>query len=163
MLIGVCGLPGSGKSYFASRLAKQLEATYLSSDALRKELVSEPRYSYNEKERVYENLLAQASTHLRDGGTVVLDATFHTAARRHRVTQLGAESGATLRWIEVFATKPVLRTRLAADRPDSDADYAVYEKIRQESEPMTEEHIGLESTQSNLTEMLDQALGYLRT
>ena len=163
MLIVVYGLPGSGKSYFASRLAKYFGATYLSSDALRRELVSEPGYSREEKKRVYEDLLARASAALRGGNTVVLDATFHTAARRQKVMQLAGESGAALHWIEVFAAEPVLRVRLAMDRPDSDADYAVHEKIKQEFEPMNEQHLRLESTQSNLAEMLDKALGYLGT
>lgn len=161
MLVVVYGLPGSGKSYFASRLAERLEATCLSSDALRKELVDEPRYSAEEKERVYENLFAKASAALHGGGSVVLDATFHTAARRQRVIQLADESGAALHWIEVFAAEPVLRARLAMDRPDSDADYVVHEKIKREFEPVTEPHLRLESTQSNLAQMLDGALGYL--
>lgn len=161
MLIVVCGLPGSGKSYFASHLAQRLGAAYLSSDALRGELIREPRYSRAEKERVYKALMAKASDNLRAGKTVVLDATFHAAARRQKVTQFAAESGHAPHWIEVFAAEPILRARLAKERSDSDADYAVHEKIKQEFDPLTEHHLRLESTQSNLAEMLEKALRYV--
>jgi predicted kinase len=161
MLVVVYGLPGSGKRYFASRLAKRLGATCLSSDALRKKLIEEPRYSREEKARVYARLLVQADENLRTGQTVVLDATFHTASRRRQVTQLVAGRDVALRWIEVFAAEPILRARLARDRPDSDADYAVYEKLKRGFEPMTGEHLRLESTQTNLAEMLECALEYL--
>lgn len=161
MLIIVSGLPGSGKSYFASRLARHLGATYLSSDALRKDLINEPLYSLEEKERVYVNLMTKASEALRAGRSVVLDATFHTTARRQNVAQLGAESGVSPHWIEVFAAEPIIRARLAKKRPDSDADTAVYEKIMRESEPLSEDHLRLESTQSNLADMIEKALRYL--
>ncbi|MCA9531473.1 MAG: ATP-binding protein [Myxococcales bacterium] len=163
MLIVVFGLPGSGKSYFASRLAARLGAAYLSSDALRRELAHKPGYSSAEKARVYEQLLAEASTYLRAERSVVLDATFHRAARRQAVTELATATGAELRWIEIVAPEPTLRERLAKARPDSDADYAVYEKLKQEFEPLAEPHLRLTSTDHNLADMLDKGLKHIET
>jgi predicted kinase len=162
MLVVVFGLPGSGKSYFASRLAKRLGAVYLGSDAMRRGVVGKPHYSPDEKQRVYDAVAARASEDLRDGRSVVLDATFHTAVRRRRIAELAAGADTQLRWIEVHAADPVIRERLARKRPDSDADYAVHEAIRREFEPMSGDHLRLESTQHNLDVMLEQALEYLR-
>lgn len=162
MLVAVFGLPGSGKSYFASRLADRIGAAYLGSDALRRKLVQDPGYAPEEKERVYADLIARASSGLRAGRTVVLDATFHTAARRRKVARLATASGVPVRWIEVFAADPVVRRRLAGERQDSDADYAVHEKIRREFEPMQEPHLRIESTQANVAQMLERALAYVR-
>ena len=53
MVIIVCGLPGSGKSYFAERLAKKIDADYVNSDRLRKELFPSRTYSDREKATVY--------------------------------------------------------------------------------------------------------------
>ena len=44
-LIAVSGLPGTGKSYFCSKLAERLPFVILESDALRKVLCSPPSYS----------------------------------------------------------------------------------------------------------------------
>ena len=38
MLIAVMGLPGSGKSYFAHKLAGKLKAIYIGSDQVREKL-----------------------------------------------------------------------------------------------------------------------------
>ena len=57
MVVIVFGLPGSGKSYFASRLAKKLEADYISSDQVRKKLFTRPDYSEEGKKQVYKKLV----------------------------------------------------------------------------------------------------------
>ena len=57
MVILVLGLPGSGKSYFAGRLAQKINAEYLNSDQIRKEMFQGRTYSDSEKAKVYEALL----------------------------------------------------------------------------------------------------------
>ena len=52
MIVIVMGLPGSGKSYFASRLAAAIHATYISSDKVRKILIARRTYLEKEKELV---------------------------------------------------------------------------------------------------------------
>ena len=44
---------------------------------------------------------------------------------------------------EVRAGEETIRRRLATPRPDSEADFAVYEKIREQYEPWAEPHIVL--------------------
>jgi predicted kinase len=45
MTVIVFGLPGSGKSYFATRLAELLNASYISSDQLRMQLYAKRTYT----------------------------------------------------------------------------------------------------------------------
>lgn len=161
MLIAVFGLPGSGKSYFASHLAEHIDAVYLSSDKLRKEMLTDIRYSPEEKEKVYQKLLEKAEEYLRQKQAVVIDATFHQATRRKELTALAARVLLPLFWIEVFADEKLIQERVSGKRKNSDADFAVYRKIKAAFEPFKEKHLRLESTNHNLQEMLEKALEYL--
>src|SRR5690606_4566530 len=131
---------------FASHLAKRLNATYLSSDELRKRQLSNPGYTTREKADIYSLLIKKASEALDSGKPVVMDATFHKAVRRENAETLAAEKSQPLYWIEVFADEDIIRERVSHKRENSDADYAVYRKIKAEAEPMEREHLRLKST-----------------
>ena len=77
MVILVLGLPGSGKSYFAERLAQKIRAEYFNSDQIRKEMFADRTYSDLEKARVYEALLKKMQEAIDKEKDVVLDATFY--------------------------------------------------------------------------------------
>ncbi|PKH45117.1 kinase, partial [Dehalococcoides mccartyi] len=53
-LLILVGLPGTGKSTFAGRFAKQIPVVILESDALRKTLINQPVYSDSEHTRVFK-------------------------------------------------------------------------------------------------------------
>ena len=59
MIVIVFGLPGSGKSYFATRLVKKLKARYVSSDIIRKDFTFKSKYSYSAKWRMYMKMLEE--------------------------------------------------------------------------------------------------------
>ncbi len=162
MLIAVFGLPGSGKSYFASHLSRKVNALYLSSDVLRKQLLSDPNYSPAEKERIYENLFSKASLAIENDHKVVLDATFHSEERRAELGRMCTRLKASLYWIEVVADEELIRKRVSRKRKNSDADFSVYQKIKAWFEPLKEDHLVLKSTNNNLEEMLAKALSYLQ-
>lgn len=64
MIVIVFGLPGSGKSYFATRLSEKLRAEYVSSDRVRNTMYAYKTYSEKEKPEVYEDMLAMMKTAL---------------------------------------------------------------------------------------------------
>lgn len=158
MIVAVIGLPGSGKSYFAERLARAIHGIYINSDRLRKELFAKPEYTPEEKVRVYQVMLQKMREALEQGRNAVLDATFHLKQSRDLIA---AEAGAKVHFIEIRAHEAVISKRLKKIRPWSDADFAVYQLIKKEWEPMAEEHLILESTEDNIEFMLKQALQYL--
>ena len=43
LLVAMCGLPGTGKSYFAAKLTERLPFLILETDRLRKVLVERPK------------------------------------------------------------------------------------------------------------------------
>ena len=159
MIVFVVGLPGSGKSFFAHHLANSMNAEYISSDRLRKKMFPVRSYSQEEKQKVYDEMLRQ-TMQLANKKDLVLDATFYKAALREKFLQ-AAEKVADVFFIEVWAEGSLIKERLQRTREDSEGDLQVYEKIKKEWEPLTEEHLMLQSTNNNIEEMLGKALRYL--
>ncbi len=78
--IWITGLPGSGKSVVAEALhrflaQKGIQAQVLASDALRKILTPEPKYSLDERNRVYATLVYVAKLLAQNDVNVIIDAT----------------------------------------------------------------------------------------
>ncbi len=159
MIVIVLGLPGSGKSYFAERLAKQLDAEYLNSDRLRRELLSKRTYSDQEKAKVYAVMLEKMEEALQQKKSLVLDATFHKNESREPFLEKGKGK---IFVIEVQADEAIIKERIQKNRPFSEADFEVYEFIKQEWKPLEVPHLVLESTNENIEAMLQQALEYFK-
>jgi len=158
MVIIVFGLPGSGKSYFASRLAKKFKAWYVNSDGLRKELMPEPSYSTREKVSVYKAMLDMMTIAIGESQDIVLDATFYKKDIRNMFIDQAGDQGEEITFIEVIADEKLIRNRLSQKREDSDADFSVYQKINQEFEPLLIPHLVLESKSQNIEQMVKRAL-----
>ncbi|QEC69187.1 ATP-binding protein [Panacibacter ginsenosidivorans] len=159
MIIMVFGLPGSGKSYFASRVAEMIHGDYLNSDKLRKQMFGIRTYSIKEKLSVYNEMLAQMQKAIKQNKNVVLDATFYTNDIRKKF--IDEVKNKDLVFIEVTAEEPLIRERLKRPRGDSEADFEVYKKINQEWEPLHENHLILTSTDDNIKDMLEKTADYL--
>jgi hypothetical protein len=158
MVVLVLGFPGSGKSYFATRLAKVLDADYLNSDRLRKKLFSERFYSKSEKAKIYEVLLKKMQEAIDEEKNLVLDATFHKNQTRKPFITLGK---GLISFIEVYANEDVIKERLKKHRPYSDADFSVYQLIKKQWKPLQQPHLTLQSTNDNIESMLQKAIQYL--
>ena len=163
MVIIVFGLPGSGKSYFASRLARQLEAAYVSSDELRMKLIPRRTYTDDEKRMVYDQMVQAMSDALFDKKTVVLDATFYKKAIRARFDQAADEFNEKIIYIEVTAPENIIEERLKLPRTYSEADIEVYKKLKETAEPLSQPHLVLVSTNDNISPMLHDAIQYIET
>ena len=159
MIVIVLGLPGSGKSYFAEKLAKILHADYVNSDRVRKELFPNRTYSDKEKAVVYDAMLKRMKDSLAQERDLVLDATFHKKSTRELFTKNTKE---IIRYIEVWADDTIVKDRLKKIRSYSEADYQVHLLIKQEWEPLEEDHFRLQSTNDNIEDMLLRAMKYLK-
>ncbi|HZJ61705.1 MAG TPA: AAA family ATPase [Chitinophagaceae bacterium] len=161
MIVIVLGLPGSGKSYFASRLAEVIQADYINSDQVRKEMFSKRMYSEQEKGAVYNAMLEKMKSVVQLNKDLVIDATFHREdSRQLFIRQLRGK--AKFFFIEITANPDLIRRRLKKERPFSEADFDVYELTRHQWQPLSEPHLSLESTDENIDYMLDRAVNYLR-
>lgn len=161
MVIIIFGLPGSGKSYFASRFAKVINAAYINSDKVRKETFEKSVYSDLQKKAVYDKMLEQMKLSVKQNKNVVLDATFHKENTRKTFAEEMKDKGG-ISFIEIQADENTIRERLKRPRPYSDADFEVYKIISQQNEPLNEPHLILKST-DNINEMIQTATDYLKT
>ena len=142
-LIITHGVSGTGKSYFAARLAEQLGAIQLRSDIERKRLhgytagadtqsgIKAGIYSADASERTYEQLAVLARTVIAAGFPVIIDATFLQFARRERFRQLTVALSVPFVLLHFEADRDTLyariRSRQAAGEDPSEAGVEVLE------------------------------------
>lgn len=162
MIIIVFGLPGSGKSYFATKLAIKLEAKYISSDVLRKQVFAVRKYTVEEKKQVYGIMMKEMKNAIWQNEKLVLDATFYTNSIRKKFNEVAEEFKAKIIFIEVQADQKIVLERLGGSREHSEADYSVHLQIKEVFETMEADHLIIESTQDNIKEMMDLALNYIQ-
>ncbi|HSJ67422.1 MAG TPA: ATP-binding protein [Anditalea sp.] len=160
MIIIVSGLPGSGKSYFAKKLSEHLSAQYLSSDKVRKDLRG-ANYNTEDKLQVYEHMAHLAAIVISKKQDLVLDATFYLKSVRGLFYKLAHKHQIPCLLIYITADDDIIKERVSKPRSDSDADYGVYLKIREEFEPISRPHLVLKSTNYNISIMVDKAVQYI--
>lgn len=159
-IILVTGLPGSGKSYFARRLAGRLGAEHINSDAVRKVMGAAGKYSFEDKLLVYTQMAKMAERCLNEHKRVVVDATFYHPAMRNMFLSLAERHAVDIYFIQITAKETLIEERLRKPREDSEADFQVYKSIRDQLQQMTNPHLKLESTNDNIESMLDEAIAY---
>ena len=146
------GLSGSGKSSLAVRLSELLMAVRISSDVERKRLfglfhgISKPplqgqMYTEEANKATYERLLDLTRTIIKDGYSVVIDATFLKAKDRSKFYQAFDKKNLPLIVIDLQVDENELRRRVHKRTEEkgnvSDADTNVLEKQLHSPEPIT--------------------------
>lgn len=136
LLVQLSGLPGSGKSTFARRLARQAVITHLETDSIRRELFPVRTYSYREHQAVFQMFLARAREALEQGSNVLLDATHLSEGARRPAALLAEELGAGLAVVQFRPPSAEIerRLQLRAEGHDphdlSEADQRVYRMLQ---------------------------------
>ncbi|MDF1740887.1 MAG: AAA family ATPase [Verrucomicrobiales bacterium] len=144
-----CGLPASGKSSIAKALANASGGTWpvFSSDQIRKELAGIPStdplpesfYSPEFSRRTYDEMRSRATGAADKSRIVILDANFRGREERALAREAAEAAGARLVIFRVDTDEETVIARLdrRAINPDaeSDADEAVYQKLKSACEP----------------------------
>ncbi|MDN3670532.1 ATP-binding protein [Echinicola jeungdonensis] len=161
MMIIVAGLPGSGKSFFAVRLADRVGAQYINSDKVRNALKKRGQYSLSDKFKVYREMVQLAEEGLQKKLPIVVDATFYLRSIRDMFYDLAGKWGVPVFLIEIIAKENLIQKRLRQDRKDSQADFLVYQKVKEAFELIGRPHLILKSTDDNIEQLLEDALQYV--
>ena len=146
VMVVVSGLPGSGKSYFSRRLVEQVPLLVLESDVLRKVLFPSPSYTSTESTRLFSSCHSLIRDLLKDGVSILLDATNLVEGHRERLYNIADQLGVKLLLVYLKAPPGVVRERLKGralglDAEDSSgADWQVYEKLSVAVEPIKRNH-----------------------
>ena len=160
MMVVVCGPSGTGKSTLAFELARHTGFVHLSSDRIRKELAGLPPgqrrpepfgggiYSDEFTARTYEELMKRATDLLKEGRSVVVDATFGKRTRLLEAKKAAQRMRALFRVVECTALNSTIRERLSkrGATPEgviSDADWEIYLKQKALFEEIKEPHTEL--------------------
>jgi predicted kinase len=159
VLVLTVGLPASGKSTFARRLARDTGATILESDSLRSALFPTPSHSATESKRLFEAIYAAAGLLLRRGISVIVDATNLRESGRQAAYASAEEAGAQVLVLHFIAPEPVIAGRLerrtCGDDPDdrSSATMAVYRSMSETEEPISRDHWTIDTSDDAATEV----------
>ena len=137
----MCGLSGSGKSYWAEQLLPQLPGVRLRSDVLRKTQhgldplqssgsgVGEGLYRPQSSAQVYDTLAQHALALLELGENVIVDAACLHRAQRQLFYEAARSIGANVDLLFCTAEQALLRERIrkrqSAHKDPSEADLAV--------------------------------------
>ncbi len=159
----VCGLPGTGKSTFALALARSIGAVHLNTDRIRHALGRQGQYSLALKSAIYDSMLLHTREELLAGKDVVLDGTFYKAELRKTFSQLATELQVPMHWIEIVASDSTVKERVGKSRPYTEADYGVYQKVKSEFDPLTTDHLTLDSDILNLDDMVRSAKYFMHS
>lgn len=160
MIIVVCGLPGTGKTFFATSLAKRLNAVYIGSDEIRFSILQNRTYSLQEKQTIYNHMISRLRMAIEKKRVVVLDGTFYK--ERLRLEFAKATEPKHVVFIEIIADDNVARSRVRSKRDHSEADEKVYDLIKSEWEPLGGDHLVLDSTSQNVNTMVEKTRKYIQ-
>ena len=147
MLVIICGLPGVGKTTFAKKLSPLINAIVLSTDKIRKELITSPTYEKEERKLIYDVMILLAKYLHDSGANCILDATFNKENSRTEVKKKLGIQDKKFFVIECLCPENIVIPRIKDRRNDySDADIEVYQKMKKIYEPVKGKHITIDTS-----------------
>ena len=170
MLIAMAGLPGTGKSTLAARLAAALGGVVLCKDVVRAALFPAPVLDYSAaQDHIAMTAVYQAAEYILalTARSVFIDGrTFSKPGQIEEAAALAVELYAPLRVIECVCSDEVARARIAADRvagthlagnrtPD------LYDRSKTAAVPLTVPRLTLDTGVLSLDECVSRAMAYL--
>ncbi len=172
MLIAMAGLPGTGKSTLAARLAEALRGVLLSKDVVRKALFPPPTLDYSaaQDDVVMSTVFAAAKLLLtaNPSRVVIIDGrTFRLAMQVADLPTLGRDVGQPPAVIECVCDDAVARARLEQDaalgnHPAGNRNAALHAAVKATAEPLTIPHLTLDTGRLSPDECLMRTLEFLR-
>lgn len=165
-LVAMAGLPGTGKSTLACALAGELGGVVLDKDIVRAALFPPPLIEYSSRQDDFcMSVLFQTARYLIDERkTAWLFLDGRPFARTSQVDQLSreaAEMGCELKIIVCECSEASARDRLSRPHIAANRDFALYQKLKNEFEPIKRPHF-VADTDRPLPAVISASLVYLK-
>jgi predicted kinase len=145
------GLPATGKSRLAEDLRSRTGAAVLESDALRRLLFRGRTYSTEESRRLFAAIHNATEHLLKEGVSVILDATNLIQAERAPLYEIAERAAARLVLVQATVPDRVARRRLTRRGETgvsrSEADVQVYERMRLRADEIRRPHHVVDTSQ----------------
>ncbi len=109
------GYPGAGKTTTAEVIARLTDAEHLSSDNLRMQMFSEPKFTPEEHKTLYQYLDSKTKQLLSGGRSVVYDANLNRLKHRQEKYDICNQTGAKPLLIFVKTPKELAKERASDD------------------------------------------------
>lgn len=143
----MCGLPGSGKTTVARKIAGRVNGVLFTADVVRREMFDVRTYSEEERQAVYEELLRRSAPLLAKGISVVLDATYMVETHRTEACRFAARFDVDCKLVHVVCHEDVAKWRISQRINDaSEADVSVYLKLKDSFEPIHGPHTVIDNS-----------------
>ncbi len=150
VFVALSGLPGTGKSYFSQKFAEKLPLVILESDALRKVLFPQPSYHWRESARLFRACYFLIEKLLREGISLILDATNLSERYRKELYKIAKRTGVKFILVKIEAPPEIVRQRLEDRKRDllshSDADWEIYQAMKPRLEEIRRNHYVVNTT-----------------
>lgn len=163
VLVVISGLPGTGKSYFSSKLAERLPCAIVETDAMRKALFPSPNHSARESNRLFRACHLLIEQLLRKGIPIILDATNLVESHRERLYHIADRLQVKLIIVRAEAPLELVRQRLqnrlvgTNPRDRSDADWKVYQRMKPRVQRIRRNHFAVD-TSRDITPVIDKIM-----
>ena len=170
MLVVMAGLPGTGKSTLAARLADALAGVVISKDAVRAALFPAPVLDYSSaQDEVAMSAVYSAAEHVlsQTARPVFIDGrTFTKPGQLDAPIALAAELHISLRVIECVCADEIARARIEADHaagthPAGNRTPELYARAKALAVPLQVERLTLDTGALSLEECVRRACAYL--
>ena len=171
MLIGLAGLPGTGKSTLAACLEQEIGAVVLSKDAVRATLFPAPVLDYSaEQDEIAMSAIYQAAAAIlraHPSQAVIIDGrTFLRPGQLQPLLDLAASLCEPPNMILCVCDNDVAKERLESDlaaglHPAGNRTYNLYQSMKAAAEPITLPHLVLDTGRTPRNECVRRCLDYL--
>jgi hypothetical protein len=183
LLFLVSGLSGTGKSTIARKIAVDYHAVQINTDVVRKEVAGIDQFEqhhdqvdtglYDPKrvDDTYEQVMKRAADVLKNGGNVVLDATFQKKKYRQMAHHIAMKHHSAMVIVECICPDDVVKKRLedrVKKKSVSDGRWEIYLAQKTTFEPLTSEegHLTMDTSNGSYEYRMDffqQLLSYVGT
>lgn len=112
LLVATLGYPGSGKTYFSERLAKEIGAFHLNSDRVRHAIFANPAFTQEEHRVVFGFMNYLIEELLNLGVNVICDANSNKRLHRNDFVKQAKKYGARYILVHIKTPVPLAEKRL---------------------------------------------------